>query len=70
MRERAFKSGLDKVPSGKLRACKEELMNVMGVKTLQSLREYSKGRRKLDILCAKKIEEVFERYGVIYPWGE
>lgn len=44
-------------------------MAALGVETLQSLRMYARGERRLDVEVAGEIEQIFQRYGVDDPWG-
>ena len=65
-----FKRGLGEVRVCQIAACREELMGALGVTTLQALRNYAEGKRKLDVEVAAKIEIIFAKYGVTNPWGD
>lgn len=67
--DRRFQRGLKELRVGDARECRAEIMHALNITTLQSLRLYAKGKRKLDVVVAAKIEEIFNRYGVAHPWG-
>lgn len=68
--KKAFQKGLGEVRVCQLAACRQEIMRVLGVTTLQSLRNYAAGLKKLDVVTASEIELVFQKYGVNEPWGK
>lgn len=64
-----FQKGLSLLRICDLERCRAELMAALGVETLQSLRMYARGERRLDVEVAGEIERIFQRYGVDDPWG-
>lgn len=68
--KKSFQKGLGEVRVCQLAACRQEIMRVLGVTTLQSLRNYAAGLKKLDVVTAVEIEKVFLKYGVKKPWGD
>lgn len=64
-----FQKGLSLLRICDLERCRAELMAALGVETLQSLRMYARGERRLDVEVAGEIEQIFKRYGVDDPWG-
>lgn len=67
---RAFRKGLSEVRVKDVPEVKAELMEILGVTTKQSFIRYANGNvANLDVEKARKIEALFERYGVVDCWG-
>ena len=66
---RAFIRGLRELKVKDVPACRKELMEVLGLKTRQSMTAYRNGRMKLDVVKADEIEQIFRKYGVQDCWG-
>lgn len=65
-----FTKGLSEVRICEATACRQELMEALGVANRQSLYNYATGKHKLDVMVAKEIERIFRKYEVKEPWGE
>lgn len=67
---RSFRKGLAEIKFKDSQAVRAELKAILGVTTKQALAHYANGRIKnLDVEKARRIEEVFAKYGVTDPWG-
>ena len=68
--EKAFQRGLREIKVKDLPAVKNALMEILGVRTKQAVRNYANGIvQNLDIDKAMRIAALFESYGVSEPWG-
>lgn len=67
---RSFRKGLAELKVKDAPAVKEEIKGILGITTKQSFARYADGKAPtLDVDKARRIEEVFARYGVFEPWG-
>ena len=67
---KAFQRGLRELKVKDVPEVRDALMPILGVGTLQSLRNYANGLvQNLDVDKARQIEALFASYGVTNPWG-
>jgi len=67
---RSFRKGLSELRVKDVPTVKAAIYNILGVTTKQSFIRYASGRATtLDVDKARKIEELFIKYGVYEPWG-
>ena len=67
---KAFMRGLRELKVKDLPEFREALKTVLGVGTMQAVRNYSKGVvQNLDVEKARQVEVLFLKYGVSNPWG-
>ena len=67
---KAFQRGLREIKVKDLPAVREALKSVLGVGTMQAVRNYANGLvQNLDVDKARQIEALFATYGVSNPWG-
>ena len=67
---RSFRKGLAELRVKDVPAVKAAIYNILGVTTKQSFIRYASGRATtLDVDKARRIEELFIKYGVNEPWG-
>ena len=68
---RAFRKGLRELKVKDQPQVREAIYRILEVKTKQSFQRYSAGRAKrLDVLKAQQIADLFAAYGVADCWGE
>lgn len=68
---RAFRKGLRELKVKDAPAARAQILSILGVTTKQSFAYYANGRAQtLDVEKARRIEEVFRRYGISDPWGK
>ena len=68
---RAFRKGLRELKVKDEPEVREAIYRILNVKTRQSFQRYSAGlAKRLDVLKAKQIEDLFAAYGVTDCWGE
>lgn len=68
---KAFMKGLREIKVKDAAEVRESIREILGVSTLQSLRNYANGRTvNLDVDKARQIEALFASYGVNDCWGE
>ena len=62
--------GLKEIKVKDLPEVREALKRILGVSTLQAVRNYANGLvQNLDVDKARQISELFASYGVSNPWG-
>jgi len=67
---KAFKKGLSEIKYKDLPEVRKNLMSILKVTTMQSVRNYANGLvDNLDVDKARQIEDLFASYGVKHPWG-
>lgn len=67
---KAFMRGIRELKVKDLPEFREALKTVLGVGTMQAVRNYSKGLvQNLDVDKARQVEDLFLKYGVSNPWG-
>lgn len=69
--ERAMRKGLREVKAGDLLTVKSHIRRILGLSEVSRMQFawYLDGKKPLDVVKAKRIEAVFNQYGVSHPWG-
>lgn len=70
MNSYSFKKGLNNTPVKYVRQVRRELMEALGIGTRAGFLKRLKGEVEPKASEVAKIEEVFEKYGIVDIWGE
>ena len=69
-KNKAFQRGLNEIKLKDYPDVKTAIMQILGITTDQSFRNYAAGRTKnLDVAKYAQISALFARYGITNPWG-
>ena len=68
--EFSFKKGYDQLPKSDYRKVRQEIMDVLKIRTLQSFYQRLNGQIEPKVSEAEAIEAVFAKYGITEVWGE
>jgi hypothetical protein len=67
---RSFRKGLAELKVKDVQTVKSGIKDILGVGSKQSFARYADGKAPtLDVDKARRIEEIFARFGVTQPWG-